>query len=199
VHRAAVALLLALAGCPLPDEPEKSDSGDAAGTSDSPAPDSGDDSAAPDTAVTDTAAAAPPSLFVNEFLADNRSVNVDDVGEHSPWIELYNAGETDAPLDGLRLTDDFDATGDTLDGGLVVPAGGWLILWADGRPELGDTHLEVELGRDGGQIGVWYGEDWLQKIEYGNQSPDLSSARVPDGSMDWVAGAIPTPGETNGG
>ncbi|MFZ5481177.1 MAG: lamin tail domain-containing protein [Myxococcota bacterium] len=180
MHRAAVAILLA--GCPLPDEPDEK----------------ADDTGAEADSAADTA--GPVLLAVNEFLADNTSFNADETGEFGEWIELWNGGDADLVLDGYSLSDDVETPGDPLRGGLVVPAGGWLVLWADARPEVGPDHLAFDLDAGGGQIGLFYpGGDHLDAIEYGACPPDLAAARVPDGSLDWRAAVTPTPGESNGG
>ena len=53
--------------------------------------------------------ASAQDIYINEFLASNSSINQDpDFNEYSDWLELFNAGEQDATLDGFYLTDDLD-------------------------------------------------------------------------------------------
>jgi len=45
-------------------------------------------------------------LVINEFVAVNRTGLSDEDGDHSDWIELYNAGQSSVNLGGWSLTDD---------------------------------------------------------------------------------------------
>src|SRR2546427_10771539 len=51
-------------------------------------------------------AAAQSSVTISEFLAHNTSGLVDEDGDYSDWIELYNGGATAVNLGGWYLTDD---------------------------------------------------------------------------------------------
>ena len=45
-------------------------------------------------------------VYISEFLADNQvNTKVDEEGDHSDWIELWNAGPTAVSLNGWYLTD----------------------------------------------------------------------------------------------
>ena len=59
-------------------------------------------------------------------------------------------------------------------------------------------HLDFNLSRDGGQIGLYAPGEWaMDLLNYAAQATDLSAARVPDGELSWEITAEPTPGETN--
>ena len=45
-------------------------------------------------------------LIISEFMARNTSTLVDEDGDYSDWIEVYNRGTTDVSLSGWHLTDD---------------------------------------------------------------------------------------------
>src|SRR5688500_20170846 len=47
-------------------------------------------------------------LYISEFLAINNTGAVDDFGQRSDWIEIHNAGDAPANLQGYRLTDERD-------------------------------------------------------------------------------------------
>jgi hypothetical protein len=46
-------------------------------------------------------------LFINEFMAENKTNVTDEFGEHDDWIEIYNAGPAPVDLGGMYLTDDL--------------------------------------------------------------------------------------------
>jgi hypothetical protein len=144
-----------------------------------------------------------PPLVVNEFMADNAKTILDDRGQPSDWIELYNAGDDDITLAGYRLTDDFVATDRFVFGDLLIPARGFLLLWADGETDAGPLHLSFSLERQGESIGLYSPDgDALDLLEYQEQAEDRSAARYPDGSEEsgaWSIVESPTPGETNAG
>ncbi|MFZ5481530.1 MAG: lamin tail domain-containing protein [Myxococcota bacterium] len=162
----------------------------------------------------DTAAAGPdvPAVVINEFVADNKTyadpdgdpVDTGDLGEFDDWIELYNADDAAVPLDGFYLTDDLDQpTRWALPTGVTLEPGEFYLVWADGQPEQGDgNHADFSLEKNGETLGLYFatdgGEAWANKVDFGEQATDRSSARIPDGSMDWEAGVEPTPGASNG-
>jgi len=47
-------------------------------------------------------------LFINEFMADNDNVAVDEHGDYDDWIEIYNSEPTAIDLGGMYLTDDLE-------------------------------------------------------------------------------------------
>lgn len=140
------------------------------------------------------------SLCVNEFMAANALTMTDEDGNYSDWIELANPTDTDVELEGFGITDDLtDPLKHVLTGGLVLPAHGYLILWADGETELGPTHLGFRLSRGGEQIGLARPDGtYIDRLTYALQEKELSAARQPDCSTEWAIVWNVTPGETNG-
>ena len=48
------------------------------------------------------------NLVINEFMASNQSSIVDEDGDSSDWLELFNANTEAISLSGHYLTDDVD-------------------------------------------------------------------------------------------
>ena len=161
--------------------------------------DSDTDTDADADADTDTDADTDAVIFINEFLASNWAVNADDAGEYDDWFELYNPNPGDYPLDGFTVTSNLDVPDACpLEDGLVVPAEGWLLLWADSSPDQGDDHVCFNLGRSGGELGLYTSDgDEMDAIDWGEQSTDVSAARMPDGSDSWEYDDSPTPEARN--
>ena len=84
-------------------------------------------------------------LFINEFMASNRSLAIDpdDPEATSDWVEIFNASLFDVDLTGFTITDDLEQPEKAVLGSLVVPAGGHLVLLADGGD--GGIHLPFKL------------------------------------------------------
>jgi len=145
-----------------------------------------------------------PDIVLNEFVADNATGETDEAGEFADWIELHNPGSEDASLAGFALSDDSaDPLKHTFAGDLVVPAGGYLVLFADQDVAEGSNHVRFRLSKDGEAIYLsWLGDDGgivaIDSVEYGVQDTDTSAARVPDETGEWVDGSTPTPGASNG-
>ncbi len=148
-------------------------------------------------------AAEEPLIFVNEFMASNTTTIMDPDSEaYSDWIELYNPGDYSVNMEGFFLTDDiYNSTKHAISPALELPAGGFLLFWADSDPELGPNHLTFKLSIDGEDIGLYYNNGasmmLMDALEFGTQRNDISMARQPDGSENWVSTDNPTPSATN--
>lgn len=143
--------------------------------------------------------ATAPALALNELLAEDRFGSSEAGFSPGDWIELYNPGEADVDLGGWGLSDDpADPWRATLAEGLVVPAGGHLLLLADGDTALGDEHLPFKLDNDGEALTLTAPDGTgVDALTYGTLPPDLSLARAPDGASAWAVSASPTPGAPN--
>ena len=75
---------------------------------------------------------ASPGLRFNELLASNRAGLLDDEGQSSDWIEIYNSGNQAARLDGYHLTDDPAVPNKWKFPNGQVPAGGYRLVWMSG-------------------------------------------------------------------
>ena len=77
-------------------------------------------------------------LYINEVIPSNDNIIADNYGEYDDVIEIYNAGNTPINLAGYYLSDDnvtplmwqIPTTNATL---TTIPAGGYLIFWADSQ------------------------------------------------------------------
>jgi hypothetical protein len=144
-----------------------------------------------------------PVLYINEFMAENQSVleNPDVPGNFPDWIEIFNPGSTPVSLDGLFLTDNPNRpTLSPIPDGLVVPAGGHLLFYADNRLDTeGGPHLDFSLSADGEDIHLYGAEGTalVDGLRYEAQLADISQVRIPDGGVEWNVTHCPTPGAPN--
>jgi hypothetical protein len=170
-------------GTPAPDTGDDTDTspGDDSGivtddTADDSAADTGPDSG------DDTGSPFPDgllSLCINEFMPDNEaSLSLED-GTWPDWVELHNPGKAEVSLEGWSITDDrTDPKADGFTDAVVIPPGGFFLLYADNRG--GDQHLLFRLDADGGEIALFDPEGDGQIITYGNVEADFSVARSTD-------------------
>lgn len=139
-----------------------------------------------------------PKLFINEFMADNEQTVRDEGGAYSDWIEIYNGNNDPVNLGDLYLTDNFN---DPLKWKLpatVLPAGGFILIWADGMPGLGLKHATFKLDRDGEEIGIFTRFRLVvDTLSFGLQREDVSMGRKSDGANEIIFLPIATPGRSN--
>ena len=88
-------------------------------------------------------------LRFNEILVLNDSANIDDFGQHSPWIEIFNTSYNTVDIGGCYLTDDMKnptkywiPNEDVM---TQIPPRGYILFWADGMPSRGIRHLNFNL------------------------------------------------------
>jgi len=139
-----------------------------------------------------------PDIRINELMARNPS--------GSDWIELYNSADREVSLAGYYVSDTADALYRArLPVEAVVPAEGFLVLYADDDTTQGGLHLGFKLSGDG--EGVWLTSAdgrIVDSVTFGSDGPAGSSyARYPDGGdvdVDgtWEWCSTPTQGRSNG-
>jgi len=103
---------------------------------------------------------AQKQLYINEVMVTNTNCVEDNYGNHNPWIEIYNASFSTVNIRSYYITTDRRVLDKELsvperakmmyqipkgNPQTVMPPRQHLILWADGRTELGDFHLNFAL------------------------------------------------------
>lgn len=152
--------------------------------------------------ATGCVSASKSPVRLNEVLPSNSKNCADEVGERNDWVELYNTSDSAVDLEGYSLTDDTASPRKA-----VIPAGvsiserSALLFWADNTPDQGKTHLAFKLGSKAEEVVLYDTEERQVDIyRWSDANPaysDVSFARVPDGTGDWVRCATPTCGEDN--
>lgn len=147
-----------------------------------------------------------PPVTINEWMADNSSASgfTDPAdGQYEDWFELHNSGAAPVNLGGFYLTDTTTNVNQyQIPAGTTIPAGGWLIVWADGEPEqhgitAGHLHTNFRLSAAGEQIGLYTPDGTLvDLVSFGGQAANQSEGRYPDSSAAIISPA-PTPGRRN--
>jgi len=142
--------------------------------------------------------APPAALRINEWMTVNLSFP-DEGGETGAWLEIYNAGNGVVNLAGWHLTDNLDKPVQwTFPAGIALPAGGFYLVWADGK--IGPNHTNFRLNENGGMIGLFDPGGVLRDlVQYGALPPDGSQGRIPDGADTIELLAQATPGTRNSG
>lgn len=151
-----------------------------------------------------TTAGSLPTLFLNELQAANGGSPVDENGEADDWFEIYNPNATDVDLAGWYVSDAaadltkyrFSLTGTDA----IVPANGWLLVWADNQSTQGNLHTNFSLSSTNGEDLLLVGPDGVtivDQVSFGPQAVGVSYGRQTDGGTPWVTFETPTPGASN--
>jgi len=147
----------------------------------------------------DPGTADPLEICINEFMpANTTSLMVDE--EFPDWIELHNPGKVPIDLFGYSITDDRDDwRRHVFNVSLEVPAGGFLLLYADAQEGLGPEHLPFSLNQQGEVLALYREDGSGEVLDYGKVIDDLAVVRHTDcGPIDtWIHVAGGTPGSTN--
>jgi CotH kinase protein/Lamin Tail Domain len=128
------------------------------------------------------------SVVVNELMASNFSTVADAAGQFDDWIELFNPEPSPADLGGWHLSDDETKLDKyTFPGGAVVPANGYLVVWADEDNSQLGLHANFKLSAGGESVYLSNPAlNVVQAIHFNQQTTDLGWARSPNGSGDFV-------------
>jgi hypothetical protein len=147
-----------------------------------------------------------PQLVINEFMAANTSCCADIASgeeEFDDWIEIHNIGTTSVNIADMYMSDDInnpfgDKISDDDDEATTIPAGGYIVFWADGSTSQGALHLNFSLSVDGEDIGLFYLDGRaIDTYTFGEQSENVSFGRTTDGGSTWQSFSTPTPGQSN--
>lgn len=146
---------------------------------------------------------------ISEFLAGysgNDGGLADEDDELQDWIELHNRGAGAVNLRGWSLTDDADEPGKWVFPDAVIPAGGYLVVFASGKDRKpagvgARLHTNFKLGLDGEYLGLFNAESPRLKVaefapEYPEQRNDHSYGFDAQDRLRHFA--QPTPGAANG-
>ena len=144
------------------------------------------------------------SLLINEFMADNSSTIADEANEFEDWIEIYNSGSSAIDIGGYYISDDLAEP--TLyqiptsnSAATTIPAGGFLLLWADKDLTQGILHIDLKLGAGGEDIILTQADGLTveDQLTFGTQSENVSYGRTTDGGVDFDFFPAATPGTSN--
>ncbi len=127
-------------------------------------------------------------LVLNELMASNDLTAYDQFGESDDWIEIYNTTQFDISTSGLYLTDDATNLDKWALPNSVIPADGYMIIWADEDGEQGDDHANFKLSSTNGEfVGLHYGDGTkIDSVSFGTQTTDIAYGRFPNGTGPWI-------------
>ena len=147
--------------------------------------------------VTSVFNAGAQQVRINEVLASNGS-SVPHEGTHPDVIELHNPGGAAVDISGLRLTDNFSNPDRfSFPTGTMIPAGGYLLVYANNEDGTSGLHTGFTLNKDGQSLHLYdavaRGGVLLDTVTFGLQLTDFSVGRF---GTNWAL-CTPTAGGPN--
>lgn len=139
-------------------------------------------------------------VVLNEICPKNASLIQDEDGDDPDWIELRNTGDTDYPLMGHYLSDNYTVRWQFPD--IILPAHQYLIVFASGKNRISpNLHTSFKLSDNAETISLWNSQNQLlDEVVTGHLHPNHSLGRVKIGSEYlWRYFDLPSPGATNEG
>jgi hypothetical protein len=142
--------------------------------------------------LTGSANAAEIPLAINELMASNNTTIQDPQGQYDDWIEIHNYGLDAIDIGGMYLTDDLSDTTKwqipaNNTAATTIPAGGYLLIWADNDTTGAGLHANYKLDAGGEEIGLYDsdGETLIDSVTFDEQTGDISYGRLPDAGDNW--------------
>lgn len=123
-------------------------------------------------------------VVINEFVAANGNGARDEFNERDDWVEFYNNGPQPKNMSGWYLSDNLNnKTKWRFPSGLILPSGGYLIVWADDSTAQGNLHASFKLSSLGESLVLSDSlENVLDQLTFGAQRQDTAWARIPNGT-----------------
>lgn len=148
-------------------------------------------------------------VVINEVCSSNLSLILDDDGENSDYIEIYNPSFTSVSLDGWYLTDHEDVLKSQPLSGVYIEPRSYLLLFAKGNDSTKDAAEDEERQyvcldfklKEQGEILTLADADGrtVDLVEIPPLTTDVSYARLEDGKDVWSIVRGGSPGKTNEG
>lgn len=139
----------------------------------------------------------PGDIVINELMSSNPGFP-DPAGEAEDWIELFNTTNKSVNLGGKFLWTAQTGMGIwQFPEGSIIPANGFLIIWADNDLTQQGIHAGFSLGNNGGTLYLSDTDSTLLDSALYTPLPDgVSLGRFPDGAGSFIQ-MTPTPGAVN--
>lgn len=137
-------------------------------------------------------------LVINEVVSSNSLSLIDPIIGSPDWIEIHNFSNRDIDLEGYHVTDNIKDIEKYTFPKAIVPAGGYILVYATGNGEQIDGLYctDFNLAKSGETVYLidpFY--KIVSEVELPALSADVSYARHSDGTFGFCG--APTPGEAN--
>ena len=137
------------------------------------------------------ASIAAGDIVINEVMASNTKTKADPNGQFDDWIELYNKSSASVDISGWYISDNpSNVRKWKLPQGTSIPANAYLIVWADedsSQNTATSFHANFKLSAAGETIILSQKDSTIvDQVTFGQQKADISYARRPNGTGNFV-------------
>ncbi len=138
-------------------------------------------------------------LYINEAMSSNQLTLQDEAFEYDDWIEIYNAGQNPVDLQSYFLSDNVSNSQKwEVTESVIIPAGGYVLFWADEDQSQGPTHTNFKISSSGESILLSNPSgSIIDQITVPSLNDDHSFGRITDGSNTLINFIIPSPESSN--
>jgi len=155
----------------------------------------------PDTTIVISYPLLSGPLYINEFVASNNNVKMDEYGEYEDWVEIYNGSDQEVWLADYFLSDNMGSPGKYRFPETYISPGGFFLVWLDGQVEQGENHASFRISKEGEELRLSgppsSGYRLVDSVSFGLQETDISMGRKVDGGPEWILFPSPTPNYSN--
>ena len=137
------------------------------------------------------------SIVINEWMSNNEFGILDEDGDASDWVELYNPGKSEVSLEGYALTDD-DAKPFKwkFPDDAAIPADGYIVIFLSGKDKADGDSLHANFSLNEGE-SLYLTEPSAAVADFvviDNLPGNVSKGRTEEGYGYF---SLPTPGKQN--
>lgn len=145
-----------------------------------------------------TLAAQSQTLIINEVMPANLGEAIDPSWNFGGWIELYNPGNQNVSLTGMKVSDDKGHSYTLTRSHGSVPAKGFKNIWFGHNDSEFATQVDFKLNCDGGNICLVSSTgQTIDAVTYPESISHCSWSRTTDGGTAWSYCAWPTSENSN--
>ncbi len=117
--------------------------------------------------------------LITEFLASNSDGLIDEDGDSSDWLEIYNAGDTALDLTGWHLTDDAGELDQWTFPAVSIDPGQYLLVFASNKDRADadgtELHTNFAIGAGGEYLALVEADGTTVAFEYAPAFPPQST------------------------
>jgi hypothetical protein len=129
----------------------------------------------------------PGDIVINELMAVNINIAVDQNNEYDGWIEVYNNTTENLSLQNLFLSDDSLNITKWAFPDTTVSAHSFIIVWADNDISQNGLHSGFKLSEEGGNLFISCNNNQIiDSVEYRLQITGKTYGRYPNGYGNFV-------------
>lgn len=144
--------------------------------------------------------ASSQDIVINEYMSSNYNLLLDNDGEDSDWIEIYNNSDTIIDLSAYSLSDNSDDLNKWRFPDIVILQDSFLVVFASGKDTVysnGEIHTNFSISSNGEPLFLFDGLDVVHEYEATLLEQNQSFGLLPDGEGEAVIFDVSSPGEPN--